>query len=355
MGKKLDPEKEENLKVGYFRNLNFDQNAKAAGVSIGAAHSHMKSMEAEIAESGLLSVLEKYGLKEAKQVAMLNGILIANDTSAEECFRVMPLAQRLAAGHIDADKMGNVVDQVFASCPPELAAQFAATITEYAQERAKNGNLTLREVRSEYHAYTTSTEELKTKRSSLTTEVQGLETRQVHLVGRVNGLEADEQARLKRLAGAGQTDASLKQYEADRIYFHDVLHVDIADVSKSRQFFEEMGRLGYSSDRVLGFILNNPPLSRLAQTLGEEVRNLSATWNGLKTEIAQLDGKKIEREKATKAAQERAIKAERDAETKINAANKRVKDILAKEEMTIKDIEETKDFKKQLREVGLEP
>jgi arsenate reductase-like glutaredoxin family protein len=355
MGRKIEPDQEQKIREGYFENLKLDQNAEQAGCSIGTAHSHTKALEEEIAKEGLMPVLEKYGLTDAKQVAVLKQSLRANDTSADECFHVIPLARKFAAGHIDVDKIGTVVDQVFNNCPPELAQPLAASIIEFAEERAKNGNLTITDLRAEHQKMTTSVDGLKSLKGTLTTEVQGLQNQQTDLQGRVNALRTDEQVLQRRLADAHQTDALLKHYQSDRVYLHDVVGVDISNVPKARQFFEEMQRLGYSPATVVAYLLNIPSLSKIAQILGQEVRNLLETKDDSIKEIADLDIKKAEAVRSTKEAQQRTIDAEEDANAKIIASKKHVDDRLAQEKVTLAEIEDTKRFRAELKEAGVEP
>lgn len=348
MGKEIEPDKAQKLREGYFKNLNLDKNSKEAGCSIGTAHSHTKALEEEIAEKGLAPVLDKYGLREAKQVAVLHQLLKANDTSPEECFHVMPVARRFSDGHIDIDQMGTVVDEVFSKCPPELAQPLAASLIEFAKERAQNRNLSIADLRSEHQKITKSVDRLKSQKGTLTTEVQGLQNQRTGLQGQVNKLGADLAAYLKRLADAQQTDTYLKEAE-DR----DVIGVDIANVTRARQFFVEMERLGYSTIKVVGYLLNIPSLSEMARTLGEEVRNLLAKKNDSTKEIAELGVKRTEAEKATVEAQQRASDAGEDSDAKIIASQKRVDDRLEQEKVTLSEIEDTKKFRSELREAGL--
>ena len=119
MGKKLESGKAQKLRTGYFQNLNNNQNAAQVGCSVGTAFNRTKGLEDEIQEHGLMPILTKYGLTEARNIAILGQSLIIHQTTPEECFVVIPFARKLAAGHIPIESMETVIDQVFAVCPPD--------------------------------------------------------------------------------------------------------------------------------------------------------------------------------------------------------------------------------------------
>src|SRR5208282_6306702 len=206
--------------------------------------------------TGLLPVLDKYNLNDAKLVAQLNALLIHNHTTAEECFRVMPLARKFAAGHISYEAVENVVDQVLSTCPPELAQQFGSAIVEYAQERDKNGNVTIGQLRAEHQTLTPQVNELKATHGTLTTQVKGLRTEKGQVESQVSYLKLDEQKLLQHLNQERQTDATLQEYISDKSYLHNTLGVDIRDVPRARHFFQELKSLGFNAATAAELILN---------------------------------------------------------------------------------------------------
>ncbi len=110
MGKQMDPVKAKIIKEGYFEGLKIMENANTSGASVGAVHSHTKKLEQEITSQGLWPVLEKYGLKEAKELALLHATLESSSLSVEECIRGIPLVRKLAAGHVESKDMEVVID-----------------------------------------------------------------------------------------------------------------------------------------------------------------------------------------------------------------------------------------------------
>ena len=117
MGKELESDKAQKLRTGYFQNLSINQNATQAGCAVGTAFNHAKGLEDEIQEHGLMPILNKYGLVEARDNAILGQSLIVHGTTAEECFLAIPIARKLAAGLISIENMETVIDQVFTHLP----------------------------------------------------------------------------------------------------------------------------------------------------------------------------------------------------------------------------------------------
>lgn len=352
---KINQSQAQKIKTVYFQNKNLQETALDAGCAIGTAHAHTKNLEKEIEEKGLLPVLNKYGLDEAKDVAQLSALIVVNKTTAEEVFRCIPLARNLVSRKIKPDDVTTVVDQVFVSCPPELRPQLAEAIVDYAKEHAKTDNLTISDLRTEYHTLTTRVEKLEGQETLVRSRVQTLQVQEQGLTERIKSLTHREQEISSRVAKANQTDASLTAYSSDRIYLHDVIGIDISNIARTRHFFQEMERLGYNPAVLARYIRSFPSLVILHQTLLKESSDLIEKIDGLKRAATEQNVLHTNAERARQEAERRARHAEAEADAKIAASKQRISDQMNQEHITLADIEDVKKFKKQLRDAGIEP
>ena len=310
MAKRIDPEKDQKLKVGYFEGYKLDQNAKKAGCSTGTAHSHIKKLEEEIKSQGLMGVLEKYGLSEVKEVAQLNAILKHNHAFATECLLALPVCKKLKAWGLSSDQTLTVIDQVFTQCPPEFTAQFGAAMAEFARERAGNRNLTIDQLRTEYSTLTANCRNLGERQGTLTVEVTRLESEKNQLHSEVDKLNAEDRNISDRLTGKRQTDQTLTQYLHDKARLNAV-GVDISNLGRARQFFDEITLLNYSPGYVAAQLMNNPSLSAVTRFLGQQVSDLARKAGKKIVGIKEIQGLEAERQVAGRRAEEAEKAADR--------------------------------------------
>ena len=260
--------------------------------------------------------------------------------------RAIPIVRKLAAGLIPIESMETVIDQVFATCPPDRTPEFGAAMLEYANERQQNGNLTISQLRTEYSTLTANCRNLGERQGTLTVEVTRLESEKNQLHSEVDKLNAEDRNISDRLTGKRQTDQTLTQYLHDKARLKAV-GVDISNLGRARQFFDEITLLNYSPGYVAAQLMNNPSLSAVTRILGQQVSDLARKKIA---GIKEIQGLEAERQVAGRRAEE----AEKAADAKIAESEKRVSDKLEQEKLTLSDIEETKKFRAELREAGFE-
>ena len=347
MGKKLEPEKEHKIREAYVKGLGkIEKIAKAAGCSVGAVHRRVRSLDAEIKALGLIPVLDKYGLTDVKNALMTQAVLDENKATAQEVIQGILLIRVLVPAGIKPEEMLIVIDQVFSKATPETAPAVGAAIVEYARERARNGNLTIDQLRTEYHNRAENCTRLSEKERTLSGTTTHLQSQVSSLNENVNMISLKRAALSQRLASAGQTDQSLRVYLWDKANLKQV-GVDTADFRRAGQFFAELKLHGYDASFVVAQLLNVPALSAASRLLTGEVTDLVNRKTKLSDDIAQLENRK-------KQAALRAEQAEKDADAKIAASQKRVEDRLAEEKLTMTDIDDSKRFREELRQAGFE-
>ena len=123
--------------------------------------------------------------------------------------------------------------------------------------------------------------------------------------------------------------------------------MDIDNVGRARQFFDEIERHNYNASYVASQLMTNPTLSAVTRTLGQEVNDAVKRKAALTQEISKLEAER-------QAAERRAAEAKKDADAKIAESQKRISDKLELEKLTFADIEETQKFQAELKEAGFE-
>ena len=123
--------------------------------------------------------------------------------------------------------------------------------------------------------------------------------------------------------------------------------MDISNLGRARQFFDEITLLNYSPGYVAAQLMNNPSLSAVTRFLGQQVSDLARKKIAA---IKEIQGLEAERQAAGRSAEE----AKKAADAKIAESEKRVSDKLEQEKLTLADIEETKKFRAELKEAGFE-
>ena len=123
--------------------------------------------------------------------------------------------------------------------------------------------------------------------------------------------------------------------------------MDIDNVGRARQFFDEITLHNYSPGYVAAQLMNNPSLSAVTRFLGQQVSDLARKKIAA---IKEIQGLEAERQAAERSAEE----AKKAADAKIAESEKRVSDKLEQEKLTLADIEETKKFQAELKEAGFE-
>ena len=295
MGKAIDLSKAVKIVDGYFLGLKTNENAKASGVALGTVHVHMKELESEIQKTGLWAVLQQYGLEEAKQVAILRAAITSRKLTPEDCFRVVPLAEKLVSQHINVNEVDVAVTNVFANRPSDFdPEQFAAAIVDYAREREENPSMTIDALRTERTSLQHDRYSLTQQRTQLKGQAQKLSARVSELTTRLENLTNQEQTFLNRLEQEHQTDLKLTEYITDKAYLHSIgINLTSDKAPEIRRFFREIDRLGCDPQQTAILLHTAGPLA-------SAIKNATKQLEIINEQIADLQTKRTAEDKRTR-------------------------------------------------------